>query len=330
MQPQPYTFEEAYKEWWEFYSSRDITQATKDKTAKYFENHLLKPKLFGGLRLERIVRLDIQKKVNNFIPQYTHSKEILRYASQVFKYAVDSDHIICESNPLERIQTVRAKKVPRREVRFYDETQAKLFEAGLNEYYKQGDLFLTLFTVLLRTGIRKGEAFGLKWSNVDFERCELLLNGRISEDGRGVGKYLKGLKNGDEFRYIDIDDVVVEKLKAWHYVQAQQSMLKGKPINKDSFVFGSLKDRAYIDLKKFNEWYNNNHTQRLPYLNIHGLRHTHASLLISNGMDLKKVADRLGHRDINITASVYAELTPKARREVADVFSNIMGDTKQG
>lgn len=107
-------------------------------------------------------------------------------------------------------------------------------------------------------------------------------------------------------------------------------MLKGKPINKDSFVFGVFTNLAHRRLNQFNDWYNSNHEQPLPYLNLHGLRHTHASLLISNGMELKKVADRLGHRDINVTASIYAELTPKARREVADVFSNIMGDTKQG
>lgn len=329
LQPQPYTFEEAYKEWWTFYSNQELTQATKDKTKAYFNGHLLKPKLFGNLRLDRINRLDIQKKVNIFLPKLTQSKAMLGYASRVFKYAVDSEHIICDSNPLEHIQMVRPKRAKRREVRFYDETQAKMFEVGLNEYFKNDVDFLTYFITLLRTGMRKGEALGLKWSSIDFERREILLNGRISMDGNGKGHYLKGLKNGDDFRYIDIDDVVIDKLKKWYYVQAQRSMLKGKPINNDSFVFKTLKYSPFHQLKEFNEWYNNNHSNKLPYLNIHGLRHTHASLLISSGMDLKKVSDRLGHRDISVTANIYAELTPKAKREVADVFSNIMGDIKE-
>ncbi|MCZ9311622.1 tyrosine-type recombinase/integrase [Weissella koreensis] len=329
LQPQPYTFEEAYKEWWKFYESQDFAQSTKDKVARHFKNHLLKPKLFGNLRLDRIIRIDIQNKVNKFIPQYTQSKEMLGYAKRVFKYAVDSEHIICDSNPLEHIQMVRVKKAPRREVRFYNEIQAKMFEHGINEYYQRGDKFLALFTVLLRTGMRGGELCGLKWKNVDFERCELLLNGRMSLDGHGKDHYLKGLKNGDDFRYIDIDDVVIDKLKSWHYVQAQQSMLKGQPINDESFVFDVLRNQMYSQFASFLEWYNCNNAQKLPYLNIHGLRHTHASLLISSGMDLKKVSDRLGHKDIAVTANIYAELTPKARREVADVFSNIMGDVKE-
>ncbi|AVH75021.1 site-specific integrase [Weissella koreensis] len=286
LQPQPYTFEEAYKEWWMFYSNQELTQATKDKTRAYFNGHLLKTELFVNLRLDRINRLDIQKKVNIFLPKLTQSKAMLGYASRVFKYAVDSEHIICDSNPLEHIQMVRPKRTKRREVRFYDEIQAKMFEVGLNEYFKNDVDFLTYFITLLRTGMRKGEALGLKWSSVDFERREILLNGRISMDGNGKGHYLKGLKNGDDFRYIDIDDVVIDKLKKWHYVQAQRSMLKGKPINNDSFVFKTLKYSPFHQLKEFNEWYNNNHSTILPYLNIHGLRHTHASLLISSGMGI--------------------------------------------
>ncbi|MFV8083306.1 tyrosine-type recombinase/integrase, partial [Enterobacter cloacae complex sp.6701430] len=64
--------------------------------------------------------------------------------------------------------------------------------------------------------------------------------------------------------------------------------------------------------------------EKLPRLNIHGLRHTHATLLISNGVELKQVADRLGHKDITVTANIYAEVTPNSRREVADMFSKIM------
>lgn len=328
--PREYTFKEAYEEWWQFYSSQDLTQATKDKTASFFKNHLLKPDLFGNLRLDKIIRLDIQNRVNKFIPKYVKSKEMLTYANKVFKYAVDSEHIICDSNPLEHIQTVRAKRVQRREVRFYDENQAKMFESGINEFYKEGNVYLALFTTLLRTGMRSGEAYGIRWENVDLDNQVILLNGRISQDGKGKNYYLNGLKNGDAYRFVDIDGVVVDKLKAWRYTQAKQSMLSGKPINDRSFVFEIKKNQTYRQLNKFNEWYNKNHAEALPYLNVHGLRHTHASLLISGGMELKKVSDRLGHRDTNITASVYAELTPKAKREVADVFSNIMNDAKEG
>lgn len=74
----------------------------------------------------------------------------------------------------------------------------------------------------------------------------------------------------------------------------------------------------------FNNHYNQTHTEQLPWLNIHGLHHTHGSLLISNGVDLRQVSDRLGHKDISITANIYAEVTPKAQREVPDVFSKIM------
>ncbi|WP_057754043.1 tyrosine-type recombinase/integrase [Weissella kandleri] len=53
-------------------------------------------------------------------------------------------------------------------------------------------------------------------------------------------------------------------------------------------------------------------------------RYTHATLLISDGMEIKKVANRLGHKDISVTANIYAEVTPKAKKEVAERFSKIL------
>lgn len=325
-EPRHLTFDEAYEEWFEIYKQQGLAQSTIDKTEQYFKLHLLKTELFGGMYLERMTRKDIQDRVNKFIPTLVQSKKILRYASQVFKYAVDSDYIICDENPLEHIRTVKPKTVKQRTVKYYDEYQAKLFEDGFNEYYTDKPIYQAIFTVLLRTGIRIGELLGLQWCDVDYGHDLLVLNGRMTFLGNGIRRYEHGLKNGDGSRVVEFDKVTRDKLKAWQQVQRIHSLQLGEPVSNDSFVIPYARSSITNSFYGFQDWYIANHVEQLPRLNIHGLRHTHASLLISNGMELKKVSDRLGHNDISVTANIYADVTPKARREVADKFSEIMAN----
>ncbi|AIG65091.1 hypothetical protein ACRHK7_04450 [Weissella tructae] len=125
-----YTFDMAYEEWFEIYKQQGYTKATVDKTEKAFALHFLKPELFGGMYFERMTNKDVQERVNKFLVSMSSSRKLLSYASKVFKYAVNSEHINCDRNPLDTIQMVKPKKATKREVRFYDEQQAQRFEQG--------------------------------------------------------------------------------------------------------------------------------------------------------------------------------------------------------
>lgn len=333
------TFDEAFEEWFDIYKRQGRTNATVQKTHGYFERYLLKPELFGGMYLERMTRRDVQKRVNDFIPKYVESKTIIKYASDVLEWAVDNEEIEVNDNPFNHIQMVKAKKPKKRDVRYYDERQAKLFESGINEYFGgRRDVFLTIFVLLLRTGARIGEVLALRWKDIKFQDELLTYQGRISLLSDGKSEYLEGLKNGEAFRIIEIDRVVVNQLRLWRQQQRKLLFSEGISLSEDDFLFSyrySNKKRKDVYYKSYTvtrqmqlfiEWYNANHSEHLPYLNVHGFRHTHASLLLSNGVELKKVADRLGHKDITVTANIYADVTPTARREVADKFSEIMGD----
>ncbi|MCW0953763.1 site-specific integrase, partial [Weissella ceti] len=121
----------AYGEWFEIYKQQDVTQSTIERVEYYFNKYLLDPELFGGLYFERMTVLDIQRRVNKFIPKYVTSKAILSYAKQIFKYAMASEHIVCEKNYLDLVRMVKPKKATKRAVRYYTETQSRLFEQGL-------------------------------------------------------------------------------------------------------------------------------------------------------------------------------------------------------
>lgn len=321
-----YTFDMAYEEWFEIYRQQGLKRSTIERTEYFFTKYLLHPDLFGGLYFERMTVLDIQKRVNKFIPTQVESKTILGYAKQIFKYAVASEHIECDKNYLDLVRMVQPKKSVKRETRYYTEEQAQRFEQGLYEYFNTPVRYkyLVAFIVLLRTGIRSGEMSAIQWDNVDLTNQTIVLNGRMSKLLDGTYKYEDGLKNGDGSRVIDIDDVTTNVLRRWKHQQKEIGMLNGAGFNDADFIVNVGRSAVTNMGKRFNKWYNDTHTAQLPYLHLHGLRHTHASLLISNGVEMKQVSDRLGHSDIAITANVYAEVTPRARRDVANIFSKIM------
>ncbi|QVK11405.1 tyrosine-type recombinase/integrase [Weissella ceti] len=319
-----YTFDMAYGEWFEIYKQQDVTQSTIERVEYYFNKYLLDPELFGGLYFERMTVLDIQRRVNKFIPKYVTSKAILSYAKQIFKYAMASEHIVCEKNYLDLVRMVKPKKATKRAVRYYTETQSRLFEQGLQEKYTENLVYRMSYTVLLRTGIRIGELLGLQWENLDLKAQSVTLNGRMSRLVSGLPKYEDGLKNGDDERIIELDSVTVSLLRQWKHHQKQQGLINGTGFNERDYIVNVSQNALDVNLRRFNAWYNDNHDEALPWLNIHGLRHTHASLLISNGAEMKQVSDRLGHRNMLTTANIYAEVTPKAKREVAELFSKIM------
>ncbi|WP_419153992.1 tyrosine-type recombinase/integrase [Weissella viridescens] len=334
-----YTFDEAFEEWFDIYKRQGRTNATVSKVEYYFRHYLMSDDLFGGMYLERMTRKDIQKRINEFMPRYVRSREIIGYAKRMLKWAVDNEDIAFDDNPLEHVQMVQSKIPTKRITKYYNEEQIKIFEIGINEYWgdTQYDL-VAIFETLIRTGARIGEVLALKWKDVDFgDKC-IVYRGRISRVVNQRPEYLDGLKNGDGQRIIQADDVIINVLRRWRSIQREYLFSFGIRVTDDSFLFTSMsrnqvnhdhfRDEATLTnaLRRFNEWYNETHQIKLPYLNIHGFRHTHASLLISNGVELKQVADRLGHKDITVTANIYADVTPKARREVADKFSEIMGD----
>lgn len=267
---------------------------------------------------------DVQDRVNEFLHTMSTSRKMLRYAKKVFDYAVTSDHILIKSNPLNNIDMVKPKQAPKREHRYYTEEQAKLFEQGINEYCDHHYKSILAYTILLRTGIRTGELLGLQWSNVDLNKRTLLLNGRISHDGKGSPMYLNGLKNGADWRTVDLDGHTVDVLRHWRKQQVEASLKRGDPLTDDTFIVDMRRTSLANALYQFTTWMQAKNGDGFPKMNIHGLRHTHATLLISNNVEMKHVSDRLGHSDMMTTANIYAEVTPKRKKAVAELFSKII------
>lgn len=177
----------------------------------------------------------------------------------------------------------------------------------------------TLFTILIATGSRSGEALALTWEDIDFATGTMHIN-KGATWVKGV-RVVECTKTGEE-RYVAIDDRTMSALRAHRVRQARDRLSNlywpeenlifcqpdGRPLKPD-FLYRAFK-RLVIEAG-------------VPSIRPHDLRHTHATWLLEAGEQLHVVAERLGHADSSTTSTIYAHVTKRQRREVADTYRRI-------
>ncbi|MBA3725483.1 MAG: site-specific integrase [Armatimonadetes bacterium] len=174
-----------------------------------------------------------------------------------------------------------------------------------------------LFAFTLSTGVRIGEATGLRLSDIDFEKR----TARIAVQLQRIDGKLqhKSLKSKSARRTLHLADTAIAAVKA-----AKAAQLIDGPANPLGLVFlnteGRPLDQKYIDkrLKALLV------AAGLPPLSFHKLRHTVASLMVAGGVDLHQVKEQLGHSQISLTANLYAHGVSEAERRAANVLDEII------
>ncbi len=185
-----------------------------------------------------------------------------------------------------------------------------------------------LFHLIAFTGMRRGEAIGLHWRDVDLQRAHVVVAWQITDgDGRpqlGVPKTAAGA------RVVPIDPLTVEVLSGHQVVQQAERAAWGEAWVEHGLVFtrenGELlrPDVVTHTFRKLVE------AAGVPPIRLHDLRHTHASLALAAGVDIKVVSDRLGHSTTSITADLYTHVVPAVARSAADAIAAAVAYTRGG
>ena len=170
--------------------------------------------------------------------------------------------------------------------------------------------------------MRRGEALALQWRDVDFKTAKISIRRAADSAAKGETKVTKSGKA----RVIDIDAQLLTELKKLKSLRGSLSLDLARPA---AFIFsyddGRLRDPAVIS----NRWKRRTSAaakvlEELPHIPLHGLRHTHATLLMQLGESRKVVQERLGHASISITMDLYSHVNPTMQRAAADRFSALL------
>lgn len=211
--------------------------------------------------------------------------------------------------------------------------QARSLIVALGESDAMTDALLTL---LISTGMRKGEALGLRWSDFDFDKetvhvCRML--SRSAKPSASGSLYLsESTKTTDSNRIVELDGLAVRALKRWRTAQAQVRLAcpplpdglvwgMGYP---DDLVFADDRGRP-IDPSRPNELLGRlTESLGLGRFTPHELRHTAASLMLGAGVPLPTVSRVLGHASIGITMDRYGHLVSGEKRAATTALANVL------
>lgn len=126
-------------------------------------------------------------------------------------------------------------------------------------------------------------------------------------------------------RTITLDKKKTAILKEWQIYQRKFLFQRGYNTNNDNQIVFTSDTNNHIDynvirnaIKRIIKRHN------LPYINIHGFRHTHCALLFSAGVEMHKVKERLGHASITTTMDIYNHVSKEDSSEIADILGDFM------
>lgn len=216
--------------------------------------------------------------------------------------------------------TGRDIRAEREEMVTWTAEQLRAFLDWNRDKYKD-ELFPLWFT-LARTGMRRGEVLALQWRDIDFQSGKISIRRAADSAAKGETKVTKSGKA----RVIDADAQLLAELKKLKALRGTLSLDLARP---NAFLFsyddGRLRDPAVVS----NRWKRRTTAagkviEDLPHIPLHGLRHTHATLLMMLGESPKVVQERLGHASIQITLDLYSHVMPTMQKAAADKFSALL------
>ncbi len=236
------------------------------------------------------------------------------FISSVFERAVKWGLIY--ANPCRRIDPPRADK---KNIKYLDEKQT----VHMLELLQQEEMpYRMIFTLLIYCGMRRGEVMGLEWKDIDFERGVLSIN-RTLQYTKEKGIYTDDVKTTSSRRSMKLSDEVIELLKEYRLWQNEKRMAVGDQWQESDNLFTQWNglpmspSTPYKWLQGFTKRHN------LPPINIHSLRHTNATLLIRQGVNIRTVAGRLGHSVTSTTLNIYSHELQSADAAAADSLSEV-------
>ena len=224
------------------------------------------------------------------------------------------------ANPAERVQPPKTKKPKRK---YYDDEQSKTLVSNLMELTEDQFKYKVAIILTIFTGVRLGELMGLEWSDINFKDGIVNIN-RSSQYLAEKGVFTKTPKTESSIRDVAIPEFVVTLLEEYKYWYDNQKALFGELWYDSNRLFVQA-DGKPMHPSTISKWFEKFVAQiGLPVINFHGLRHTNATLLIAQNIDVSVVAARLGHAQLTTTLNFYVHPIMSHNKTAGFALENLL------
>ncbi|MGG0727252.1 tyrosine-type recombinase/integrase [Bacillus paramycoides] len=307
LEPSKITLKEYLYEWLEI-KKMSIQKSTYDVYKSFINTHIVSS--IGMVPLSKLNVMHIQKCYKNSLDNNS-AKNTTLLAHRILKSALNLavKQRIINQNPVALAEIPKSEKTS---IQTWTEDEVKTFLL-----HSQDSRYHTGFVLAITTGMRLGEVLGLRWQDVDFDNHTVTINQTLGHDN----KIKTSTKTNSSKRTIPIPLEAIEELKK-----------RKLQVNKDKLRIGS----GYHDLdlitcsnlgkvttrstfgRHFDKIIQNAEIKKIKF---HDIRHTHATLLLKQGVHPKVVSERLGHTDISLTLRVYSHVLPNMQEDAVKIFA---------
>ena len=292
--------------------------ALRPKTLEYYRDFVrlyLKPVL-GGLRLWDLRPDHLQALYADMLKRGLNPATV-RLCHATIRTALN-DALRWGLAARNVAQAVRPPRPERREMKTWTPEEARRFlEAAA------GSRFEAAYRLALYCGLRIGELAGLKWEDIDLEAGRLQVR-RTVQRVNGLGLVVGEPKSAAGRRQVVLPAQVVEALRRRRLAQKEERLLAGPRWEESGHVFttptGKPLDPRALE-RDLARWVRK---AGLPRIRFHDLRHTCATLLLSQGVHPKVVQELLGHSQISITLGVYSHVLPTLQEQAAKAMEALL------
>lgn len=186
------------------------------------------------------------------------------------------------------------------------------------------DRLQALYELALRTGLRKGELLGLHWEDLDLTGGTASIH-RSLQRTRSQGLTVLNTKTLASERRIALPTECINSLKIHQERQEEERQAAGTGWTDNGLVFTTPKGKPLDPTNLTRRFWRLLHCAELRTIRFHDLRHSTATLLLEQGVDLVVIKELLGHAHIGVTAGVYAHVRLRLQRQAVDTLGNALG-----
>ncbi len=314
MKPGKTTLAEYLERWLKDYAKPNLTPRSFERYESIIRVHLI-PTL-GGVPLTQLRPEHLQRNYTAKLNEGLSARSV-RYYHVVLHVALKTavQWGLLSRNPADAVTTPRVRRT---EMQTWDEDEmARFLEAAGDTPYH------ALFYTALFTGMRRSELLALRWQDVDLMLGQVYVNRSLHhlKDGSYVFTEPKSTKSR---RTIALPPSATLLLKEHQEKQGLERTMLGKPLTDGDLVFSHPEGKSFRPNTVSRAWAMLAARCGLKVIRFHDARHTHASLMLKQGVHPKIVQERLGHATIAITLDTYSHVAPGLQEAAAARFDNLV------
>ena len=314
MKPGKITLADYLKQWLKDYCRANLAPRTAEGYESIVHCHLI-PSL-GQIPLTQLKPEHLQHVYSDKLAAELSHRTVRYIHVTLHKALQDAVRLgIIVRNPAD---AVKPPKVQRQEIRTMSESDIHIFL----EFAKSTSYYALFYTALF-TGMRRSELLALRWSDVDLILCQLSVTRALHQlqDGSRIFRQPKTAKGR---RLISLSPSTTILLREHREQQEEMRRALGSTLTEDDLVFCHEDGKPLLPNSVSHAWTKLASRTGLKGIRLHDARHTHASLMLKQGIHPKIVQERLGHASIQITLDTYSHVTPGLQQAAANRFNDIV------